>query len=170
MLGFLRSKLKQFELCVSVYKFLYCEWCKCSLVARYLGKLPRLHCRSWCPILICCSLCPIYLGCPFTHSFNCDLYPIHVFTLAIAPETSRMRCCHLSPPRVLPPEKNESQWAIKKKKSPKNFTIIFYLLESEKNHTYEVDSEVLCLFLLLITILITTIQQFFILFYLCYYK
>lgn len=47
-----------------------------------------------------------FLGCPFAHSFNCDLYPIHVFTLAIAPETSHMRCCNLSPLGVLPPEKN----------------------------------------------------------------
>ncbi len=47
-----------------------------------------------------------FFGCPFTRSFNCDPYPIHVFTLAIPSETSRMRCCHLAPPHVLPPENN----------------------------------------------------------------
>ncbi len=35
-----------------------------------------------------------FFGCPFTRSFNCDPYPIHVFTLAIPSETSRMHCCH----------------------------------------------------------------------------
>ncbi len=47
-----------------------------------------------------------FFVCPFTRSFNCDPYPIHVFTLAIPSETSRMRCCHLAPPHVLPPENN----------------------------------------------------------------
>ncbi len=46
------------------------------------------------------------IGCPFTRSFNCDPYPIHVFTLAIQSEASRMRCCHLAPPHVLSPENN----------------------------------------------------------------
>ncbi len=36
--------------------------------------------------------------CPFTRSFNCDPYLTHVFTLVIASEASRMRCCHLAPP------------------------------------------------------------------------
>ncbi len=45
-------------------------------------------------------------GCPFTRSFKCDPYLIHVFTLAIPSETSRMCCCHLAPPHVLPPENN----------------------------------------------------------------
>ncbi len=54
------------------------------------------------------DLLPIsdFFGCLFTRSFNCDPYPIHVFTLAIPSETSRMRCCHLAPPHVLPPENN----------------------------------------------------------------
>ncbi len=54
------------------------------------------------------DLLPIsdFFGCPFTRSFNCDPYPIHVFTLAIPSETSRMRGCHLAPPHVLPPENN----------------------------------------------------------------
>ncbi len=43
-----------------------------------------------------------FFGCPFTRSFNCDPYPIHVFTLATPSEISRMRCCHLAP-HVLPP-------------------------------------------------------------------
>ncbi len=47
-----------------------------------------------------------FFGCPFTPSFNCDPYLIHVFTLAIPSETSRMRCCHLALPHVLPPENN----------------------------------------------------------------
>ncbi len=53
------------------------------------------------------DLLPIsdFFGCPFTHSFNCDPYPIHVFTLAIPSEASRMHCCHLAP-HVLPPENN----------------------------------------------------------------
>ncbi len=42
--------------------------------------------------------------CPFTCSFNCDPYAIHVFTLAIIPsETLCMHCCHFT---VLPPENN----------------------------------------------------------------
>ena len=38
------------------------------------------------------GLLPIsdFLDHPFTCSFNCDPYPIHVFTLAILSETSRM--------------------------------------------------------------------------------
>ncbi len=36
--------------------------------------------------------------CPFTRSFNCDPYLTRVFTLAIASEASRMRCCHIAPP------------------------------------------------------------------------
>ncbi len=39
-----------------------------------------------------------FFGCPFTRSFNCYPYPIHVFTLATPSEISRMRCCHLAPP------------------------------------------------------------------------
>ncbi len=52
------------------------------------------------------DLLPIsdFFGCPFTRSFNCDPYLIHVFTLAIPSEASCMRCCHLAPPHVLPPE------------------------------------------------------------------
>ncbi len=54
------------------------------------------------------DLLPIsdFFGCPFTRSFNCDPYLIHVFTLAIPSETSRMRGCHLAPPHVLPHENN----------------------------------------------------------------
>ncbi len=54
------------------------------------------------------DLLPIsdFFGCPFTRSFNCDPYPIHVLTLAIPSETFRMRGCHLVPPHVLPPENN----------------------------------------------------------------
>ncbi len=54
------------------------------------------------------DLLPIsdFFGFLFARSFNCDAYPIHVFTLAIPSETSRMRCCHLVPPHVLPPENN----------------------------------------------------------------
>ncbi len=48
----------------------------------------------------------VFFGCPFTCSLNCDPYLIHVFTLAIASEASRMRCCHLAPPHVLHPENN----------------------------------------------------------------
>ncbi len=53
------------------------------------------------------DLLPIsdFFGCPFTRSFNCDPYPIHVFTLAIPSEASHMRCCHLAP-HVLLPENN----------------------------------------------------------------
>ncbi len=64
---------------------------------RMLVLWPRLHCRSWCLIPMCCL---------YTRSFNCDPYPIHVFTLGIPSETSHMRCCHLAPPHVLPPENN----------------------------------------------------------------
>ncbi len=42
----------------------------------------------------------------FTRSLNCDPYSIHVFTLAIPSETSRISYCHLVPPHMLPPENN----------------------------------------------------------------
>ncbi len=39
----------------------------------------------------------------FTRSFNCDPYPIPVFTLAISPPCF-LWCCHLPPPHTLLPE------------------------------------------------------------------
>ncbi len=66
-----------------------------------------------------------FFGCPFTRSFNCDPYPIHVFTLAIPSETSRMRCCHLTPSHVLPPENNVTCAA--DKTSPANLKNLLFL-------------------------------------------
>ncbi len=48
----------------------------------------------------------VFFGSPFTPCFNCDPYPIHVFTLAIPSETCHMHCCHLAPPHMLLPENN----------------------------------------------------------------
>ncbi len=42
------------------------------------------------------DLLPISDFFPFTRSFNCDPYPIHVFTLAIPPPC-HLHCCHLLP-------------------------------------------------------------------------
>ncbi len=65
----------------NLVQFNQTKWGRCESTLR-----PRLHCRSWCSIPICC-LDPlllfiyfIFFGCPFTRSFNCDPYLIHVYT------------------------------------------------------------------------------------------
>ncbi len=72
-----------------------------------------------------------FFGCPFTRSFNCDPYPIHVLTLAIPSETSRMRCYHLAPPHVLPPENNVTCAADKTSRANlKNLLFLFLFSHS----------------------------------------
>ncbi len=84
------------------------------------------------------DLLPIsdFFGCQFTRSFNCDPYPIHVFTLAIPSETFRMHCCHLAPPHVLPPKNNvtsaDKTSRANLKKVIFSFSFIFFIKRPSK--------------------------------------
>ncbi len=77
----------------------------CKILLKLKRKVHTMASFTLQVLMLNSDLLPIsdFFGCPFTRSFNCDPYPIHVFTLAIPSEASRMHCCHLAPPHVLPP-------------------------------------------------------------------